>query len=985
MVPRFARSLSTLAVTLLALVTLPGSASSQGAPISTDHLRTFEPRQIGPAVTGGRITDVESLASDPSLIYVATASGGLWKSENRGHTWTNLFDDMPVSTFGDVALAPSNPEIVYAGTGEQNNRQSTSWGNGVYRSDDGGRTWRHLGLEESRHVGKIEVHPTNPDVAYVAALGNLWAPSEERGIFRTTDGGDTWEKVLHVDEYTGAVDLVMNTSNPDILYAATYQRLRRTWGFNGGGPGSGIHRTIDGGDTWEELTNGIPDGDKGRIGLAISQSNPNVLNALIEYGQAPGGGRGGGFGGGGQPTDTGTYRTTDGGDSWEKVSDQNIRPMYYSEIFIDPTDENVVYTAATSSFKSLDGGRNWINISARPTYDVGVHADKHALWINPNDGDHFYLAGDAGLHETYDGGVNYRKINNFPIGQFYAIGVDMRDPYWVYGGMQDNHSWMGPSESRHWIGILNDDWKQTGFGDGMFQQLDWETSRYAYISSNGGNYSRVDTETGDALPISPIEGPDDDYRWDWTSPSLVSRHDARTVYVAGNRLFISRDRGESWERTPDLSRQIDRDTLSLMGVPGADITISRNDGTSSFGEATIIAESSFDPEILWVGFDDGNIQVSRDQGITWNEVSSNIPGGMGGTYVSRVYTSTRGPGSAYVTLDAHRDGDFAPYVYRTDDFGESFTEITGDLPTGSVNALVEHPDNSDVLFVGTEHHVFVSTNGGGSWAELPNMPTTSIDDLILHPRDKDLVIGTHGNSILILDDTQPLAEWTSDVAAAPAHLFSIPRGTLKNYWKDTSYRGQAEFHGVNPIDGSWITYHLGSGSGPATLTIVNERGQTVREMSVPSISGMHRVSWDLQWGFGETAWSPLDTSVLPRTSGQRGLFVSPGTYTVTLEARGTTSTQTMTVRGDPEMDITDGQYRARENLMLEVQELRTRIQDAGLSQQDLFAMNRLLQGVSRGLFGSGFRGGSFQAPTPAQLEALAEAKAEIEARLSGGR
>ncbi len=466
---RFAAS--NLPLIAAALLLIPATSQAQSASISGAQLESFRPRLIGPAVTGGRVHDVEALPHDPSTIFVASASGGLWKTTNRGHIWRNVFADKEVSTFGDVAISASDPAIMYAGTGEQNNRQSTSWGNGVYRSDDGGETWRHLGLAETRHIGKVLIHPTDPDVVYVAALGNLWRASEERGVFRSVDGGLTWERVLHVDQYTGVVDLVMDSRNPGTLYAAAYQRLRRTWGFNGGGPGSGIYRTTDGGDSWNELTNGLPEGDKGRIGLAISESNPMVLNALIEHADRD---------------SQGTYRSEDGGETWTRLSAMDPRPMYYSEIFIDPKEEDRVYVLATSSFKSENGGRDFEEIAVRPTYDVGVHADQHALWIDPNDPNHLYMAGDAGLWETYDRGVNFRKINNFPIGQFYAIGVDNRDPYWVYGGMQDNHSWMGPSETRRWIGIINDDWQQTGFGDGMYQQVDPTSHRFVYANSNGG-------------------------------------------------------------------------------------------------------------------------------------------------------------------------------------------------------------------------------------------------------------------------------------------------------------------------------------------------------------------------------------------------------------------------------------------------------------------------------------------------------------------
>ncbi len=965
---------------LLLAFSLPFAVAAQSAPISEAQLEAFRPRSIGPAVTGGRVHDVEALADDPSVLWVATASGGLWRSLNRGHTWVNVFEDMEVNTFGDVALAPSDPRVVYAGTGEQNNRQSTSWGNGVYRSDDGGESWEHLGLEATRHIAEVQVHPRNPDVVYVAASGDLWNASEERGVYRSFDGGRNWRKVLYVDEDTGAIDLVLSHENPDVVYAAMYQRRRTAWGFNGGGPGSGIYRSTDGGDTWEELTEGVPAGDKGRIGLAISRSNPMVLNALIEHTE-----------------DTGTYRSTDGGDTWEKMSDLNGRPMYYSHIYIDPNDENVVYTLATSSYRSRDGGRTWEDISARPTYDVGVHADMHSMWINPADPEHFYLAGDAGLHETYDGGVNYRRINNIPIAQFYAIGVDMRDPYWVHGGLQDNHSFAGPSRTRRWAGILNDDWRQTGFGDGMYQQPDPQDPRYVYVNSNGGGYVRVDAETGDQLDIRPQPPAGEErYRFDWVSPSLVSRHTPGLVYSAGNRLFISRDYGNSWTRTEDLTRQVDRDALEIMGVRGSDIRLSRNDGTSGFSEITIITESPLNGDVLWVGTDDGNVQLSRDGGSTWTELSGNIDGVADGTYVSRILPSVRGEDAAYVAFDGHRSGDFAPYVFRTEDAGATWLNLSVGLEAGgSVNSLAEHPDNAELVFAGSEHGLFASTDAGATWARMP-APTTAYDDLVIHPRDSDLVMGTHGRGILILDDLGALAAWNAQVASAPAHLFPIRSATIFQYWKDTSYRAQEPYAGANPVDGAIITYSLGEGSGPARIVIEDERGNFVRELSVPGSSGVHRVNWDLRHPLpgSSTQWRAHDVEGLARTIEDRGHFVSPGTFRVMLEARGATSEQSLVVTGDPELPVTLAQYREREQFLSEVLALRQeveRVRDelsgrggGGATGDRIEALNQgraALAGIYQSMNGGGVRQGSLYPPTATHRDQ----KERVEALLASAR
>ncbi len=970
---------------LLLLAVLPRPAAGQ-TPVTSGDLAAFQPRPIGPAVTGGRVSDIEADPAHPSTVWVATATGGLWKSTNRGQTWTSVFDTMAVSTFGDVALAPSDPDVVYAGTGEQNNRQSTSWGGGVYRSDDGGRTWRHLGLQATRHVGKIEVDPRDPDVAWVAALGNLWAPSPERGVYRTADGGRTWQKVLFVDDYTGAVDLVMNPSNPDVVYAATYQRLRSAWGFNGGGPGSAIWKTVDGGRHWERLGGGLPPGDLGRIGLALARSDPRVVMAVVQTAD---------------PGTTGTYRSTDGGASWARVNPLDPRPMYYSEIFIDPTDADVVYVLGTESARSDDGGRTFTPIAEAPSYDIGVHADHHALWIDPSDPEHLYLGEDGGVWESYDRGARFRKVNNLPIGQFYAIAVDVRDPYRVYGGMQDTHSWMGPSETRHWSGILGDDWKQIGFSDGMHWAVDPTDWRFAYGSSSGGNYFRFDGETGDLLDITPVppEG-EPRYRFDWTSPLLLSPHDPSTVYVAGNRLFVSHDRGGSWERTSDLSKQIDRDTLRLMGVADSAITISPNDGTSSFGEAVTLDESPLDAGILWVGFDDGNLQVSRDAGRTWSEVSGNVPGLPPDTYVSRVTASRRGPGVAYATFDAHRSGDFAPYVYRTDDYGRSWTALGAGLPEGSAKVIVEHPDDPDVLFLGTEHHLFVSTDAGRTWARQPNLPTTLYDDLVVHPREKDLVIATHGRSVWILDDTRPLVEWSGAALAEPAHLFSVAPATLFQHWKDTSYRGNAEWRGENPPDGALVTYHLGAGTGPALLRITAPDGAEVRAMEVPSDAGLHRVTWDLRHApaTGPDRWAPFEPADpdVERPLEGRAPLVSPGTYTLTLEARGVRSRQQVEVRPDPLLpSLTTEDYQARERFLLDAEALAVRVQalapraarsgDAALPG----AVRRLrsrVRGLVSGLEGSGVEQGSLHPPTETmrgEMEDVRGAVEALEARLPG--
>ena len=504
-----------------------------------DDASAFKFRSIGPAVMGGRIDTVALVEDEPSIIYIGTASGGLWKSTNMGTTWTSLFHGHHTSSIGDVALSRSDPDAVWVGTGEPNNRQSSSFGNGVYKSVDGGESFEHVGLEATEHIGKIVIHPTRPNRVYVAAGGALWHSSEERGVFRTVDGGQTWEKILFIDEDTGVTTLAMDPQNPDVLYAAAYQRRRKPWGFNGGGPGSGLYKTTDGGDHWRRLEDGLPEGDLGRIGVAIYRGDSRILYALVEH-----------------ATEAGVYRTTNRGERWERVNELNPRPMYYSKIFIDPTDSDRVYVLASSFHMSEDGGASFeTNRDMTPSYDVGVHGDHHALWIDPGNPKHLVLGGDGGLYLSWDRAFHWRKVNNIPLGQFYGIAVDMDEPYNIYAGAQDTHSWMGPSATQNQIGILNGDWRQTNFGDGMYQQADPTDSSIVYTESQGGNIVRLDRRTGDRKTIKPHPEEDDSrYRFHWTSPILISPHDAKTIYLGGNRLFISEDRGDSWRATEDLTR-----------------------------------------------------------------------------------------------------------------------------------------------------------------------------------------------------------------------------------------------------------------------------------------------------------------------------------------------------------------------------------------------------------------------------------------------
>jgi photosystem II stability/assembly factor-like uncharacterized protein len=998
---------------LATLVALLSSATTIARAQSPSPFDALHFRSIGPAATGGRVHDIEVDPRDPSTIYVAAASGGIWKTTNKGTFWSPIFENQPENTFGDLAISPSNPNTIWAGSGEQQNRQSSSWGSGIYKSTDAGVTWTHLGLANTASIGRVIVHPTDPNTAYVAAVGNLWKPTADRGVYKTTDGGQTWTKSLYVDTLTGATDLVIDPRDPNVLYAAMYQRLRSAWGFNGGGPGSAIYKTTDGGATWKKLENGIPAGDKGRIGLAISQSSPNVLIALVEH-----------------ATESGTYRSDDAGATWRRTSRQNPRPMYYSHPVIDPTTDKRIWLLGTTIVKSEDGGVTFEGQPTSAAYDIGLKTDHHTLWIDPRDTRHVLLGGDGGLNESWDLGMTYTRMNNLPVGQFYHIAVDDRDPYWIYGGLQDNHSWMGPSATRHWLGILNQDWVQIGLSDGTGQAVDKSGYRTVYSASSSGNLQRVDPETGDRLDIKPQPPKGDSaYRWDWDAPVLASKHTAGTVYIGGNRLFISHDRGSTWTRTPDLTRQVNRDTIPLMGARGRDIRISRNDGESSFSELTTIAESPIDEKVLWVGTDDGNVQLSTDGGKTWKEVSAEIASGAGiasGTYVGRVVASGASRGTAYVSFDSHRSGDFAPYIARTTDSGKTWTRITAGLPDdASVRSIYEYPGKSNVLFAGTERHLFVSLDSGAHWSQLAaNLPTTRYDDILVHPRTKDLILATHGRSLWVLDDASPIAEWTPAIAAKPMYLFAPPRATVMWYWDDISNMAQGFYAAENPVDGATFTYYLSKPAQKVRLIVQGPNGKVIREVAGANKTGViNRAVWDMrhipppatgrgggaggeeggEGGGGGGRGNALPDLPIPMHDiGNRGPYVSPGTYKVTLDVDGDTTSRSFQVRADPTVRVTTAQHKARETFLLDVQAQQFKVEQlvaelrakrAGVTGADstrLVALERRLTagrdaprgrlgGIARAFNGSGAQQASLMPPSTTHRAALAEAKAELAA------
>lgn len=909
-----------LALPVLALALAPGAAAqspSAPGPALREALGAMEFREIGPAIMGGRVSDVAPLESNPAKFYVGYASAGVWLTENNGMSWTPLFDDQPCASIGAVAVFQANPNVVWAGTGEPQNRQSSPYGCGVFKSTDGGRTWTGAGLEDTRHVARIAVHPRDPDVAYVAAVGHLFGPNEERGVFRTTDGGATWERVLYVDEDTGAIDLVMDPSDPRTLFAAMYQRRRTVFGFSASGGGSGLYRTTDGGDSWTELGGGSPEGgagrlgrglpagDKGRIGVDVYRRDGALVYALVE---SRGAGRG-------------LYRSEDRGESWEKVSSRNPRPMYFSMVRIDPNNPERIYLGGVRFSASDDGGRTWWDGDAA----AGIHVDHHALWIDPANSDHLVLGNDGGVATSFDGARTWRHHNNVAVGQFYEIGVDMSDPYRVCGGLQDNSSWCAPNETITGYGLRNRDWRDVWGGDGFYNQFDPADPDILYTESQGGNSGRVNLATGEAFNMRPVPPPappeaeeERSYRYNWNAPIVPSAHSPGTVYVGNNHLMRSRDRGMSWEEaSPDLTKAIDRDSLPIMGALVTDSTLSRHDGAGSYGNITTIDESPLSGDVLYVGTDDGNLQVTRDGGATWTNVAGNVPGLPERSYVSRIEASHHAEGRVYAAFDRHWDDDYAPYVYASEDFGATWRRAADGLPDWSVNVVREHPRSENLLFAGNEAGVFASLDRGASWHRMGGLPTVPVDDMAVHPRDNDLVVGTHGRSIWILDDLAPLEHMAAgSVFDKDAYLFPVARATQWFRMGGWPFRGDV-YQAENPPDGAAIRYWLAEGVDSATLTVAPAGGGgTARTLEAPAEPGMNQVVWDLREDPPVEVPEEEEGGGGPGGGGRfggaaQGPLALPGTYVVRLEAGGVVATQEVAVRLDPRVDADMAALRAR--------------------------------------------------------------------------
>lgn len=889
----------------LLLVSRPDTLSAQDIPdVLGSAAKSFQFRNIGPAIVGGRIDDIAVVECDPYTIYIGTASGGLWKTVNNGVTWQPIFDDQVTSSIGAVSVSPSNPEILWVGTGEANNRQSSSWGSGVYKSYDGGASWIHTGLEDTHHIGGIAIDPADPDVVFIAAAGHLWGPNEQRGLFRTLDGGETWENVLFVDENTGCIDVVIDPSNNKIVYAALYQRRRRGWGFIGGGPGSGLYKSVDGGSAWKQLTDGLPDGDTGRIGIDIFKSDPNIVYVTIEN------------------KNGGIFRSENKGETWVRMSGTNPRPMYYSTIRIDPNNDQRIWVLGARMFTSLDGGQTF-----RTDVVSRIHGDHQALWIDPANSNHMIIGSDGGIYFSYDKGLTWDFINTLPLAQFYEIGYDMQTPYNVYGGLQDNGSWQGPSATKNRIGITNDDWSRVGGGDGFYTQVELTDQKLLYLESQNGELMIFNLTTKESKFVYPEPGDGDEpYRFNWNTPVIVSSHNSNTVYYGGNRFFKSTDKGLSWTASQDLTTNKNRDELPLMGMLPDENSLSLNDGISSYGNITTIAESPVSAGVLWIGTDDGNLQLTRDDGETWTDLTDKLPGVPDVTYVSRISASYYDEAQAYVTLDGHRNNDFSPYIFVTDNFGRNWRSLSSGLPEGStVNVIREHHGNPDLLFIGTERGAYFSIDRGESWTKFTTIPTVPVDDIAVHPRENDLILGTHGRSIYILDDITPLEMLNEDVLASESYLFPVRRAERFQYYNNKANPGYKIFIGKNPEFGALITYYLNTPVEPddeVLVTLYDDEG-IVRTLNGTKNQGLNRIAWDLR------------SESLDADRRSRAPFVLPGRYTAELTVKTMTETTPVIVELDPRISVPATDLQAQRKAALKIHKLDVQSSSTGEKIRDL--------------------------------------------------
>lgn len=900
--------LRTLTLAVSMLIAVSGFAQKDKEATSDLHKsKTYSGlsfRSIGPALTSGRIADMAVHPTKHQEYYLAVASGGVWKTTNSGTTFEPIFDGEGSYSIGCITLAPSNPNIVWVGTGENNNQRSVAYGDGVYKSIDGGSSWKNMGLKNSEHIGMIVVHPKNPNIVYVAAYGPLWNAGGERGIYKTTDGGATWELILEVSENTGFNEIHMDPRNPDVVYATSHQRRRHVWTYIDGGPETAIYKSENGGTNWDKLSNGLPKGDLGRIGMDISPVNPDVVYAIIKATE------GGGF-----------FRSMDRGASWTKMSDHQTSGNYYQEIYCDTENIDKVYSMDTWLHHTMDGGKTFVM-----TGEKDKHVDNHCMWIDPNDNNHWRVGCDGGLYETWNSAEDWKYFSNLPITQFYKVAVDNDLPFYnVYGGTQDNNTQGGPSRTTSSHGILNSDWRITNGGDGFEPQIDPENPDIVYGQAQYGWLVRYDKKSGERVAIQPQPKKGDKaFRWNWDAPLLISPHNNKRLYFAANVLFKSDDRGNSWTKiSPDLTQQIDRNELEVMGRVWEPEAVMKNKSTTIYGNIVALDESAVKAGLIYVGTDDGLIQVSENDGGDWSKISS-FPGVPANTYVNSIIASQHEEGVVYAAFNNHKQGDFKPYILKSTTKGKTWVSIAANLPErGSVYTIAEDHVNPDLLFVGTEFGVFFTNDGGANWTQLKaGLPTVAVRDIAIQKRENDLVLASFGRSFYVLDDYSSLREMNQEVLDGGGQIFTVKDALL--YVESNRYGGKGKssmgaslFTTPNPDFGAVFTYYVGDTtivsqkdkrlkkqkadrkSGGTVVypdietlraednekapflmfEISDGQGQVVKRMKTKPKTGMQRIAWDLR----HTSTSPVKLKQKKPgryDSPDEGMLALPGVYSV---------------------------------------------------------------------------------------------------------
>ena len=886
---------------------------------STTWLKEAAPRNIGPGGMSGRITSIDVVGSDSDIMYVGTASGGLWKSTSGGVTWEPIFNDQVTASVGAVAIQQSNPDVIWVGTGEGNPRNSLNGGYGIFKSLDGGKSWKSMGLEKTRHIHRVLIDPTNPNIVYVAAIGSPWGVHSERGVYKTTNGGKSWKKILYVNDKTGAADLVMDPTNPNKLVAAMWEHKRDPWFFKSGGSGSGLYVSFDGGENWSKKTDedGLPKGDLGRIGLAIAANKTNIIYALIESKK------------------NALYKSEDGGFKWKKINDKDDignRPFYYSDIAVDPQNENRVFSVFTYVNVSQDGGKNFSQLMPAYGVDNGVHPDHHAWWIHPQDGSFMIDGNDGGLNITRDGGKTWRFIGNIPVAQFYHISVDNEFPYNVYGGMQDNGSWRGPAYVWKVQGIRNSYWQEIAFGDGFDVVPDLDDSRYGYAMSQQGYVSRYDWKTGNNYIVRPTHPEaNTPLRFNWNAAIGQDPFDNSNVYFGSQFVHVSKDKGQTWKViSPDLTtNDPEKQKQSESGGLTLDATGAENHCT-----LLVIEPSTVEKDMLWVASDDGRVHFTQDAGSTWNEVSKNIKGLPKGSWITQIKASNKNKGEALLVANDYRRFNYTPYAYRTKNYGKTWERIVDGADVESYTlSIIEDPINANLMFLGTDDGLYITLNAGKQWdkfdAEI--FPTVSVKDLVIHPREHDLVIGTFGRAAWVLDDIRPLRALASSLGVTDngMELFEPPTAYLAAYQQPTGSRfgADAMYQGTNRKYGAMLSYFVNppvkkekdtdkdeeekdkdkdetekKESKKDSLTLmVYDGARLIRTLKkkAPKEKGIHRWYWNMdEKGVSRPRRKPSKLKREPS-----GVEVKPGTYRLVLSFGDEQSEQTIEVKSDPRLTV----------------------------------------------------------------------------------